>query len=254
MIRLLLALAGAAVVAAPPEILPAMDPSRDAPRWVAESVATGPSGLNRDYFEIAEVEQLEARLAQAREVAARSGTDPGEACAVWSTSTYDRINGGTRRSLGALVHSAKRIAAGRVVGLEQGFYLGHPGTLLQIEVTRAHGAGAGAPPPQTYLVFYQYAQVDVGGTLLCSRPERGDPPPGVGARVLIFESGTFPADAASGSRVALLPFPSDEELLFETRGKVRVPGNLSDLPKELSFEALESMVAELTEENAPDGG
>lgn len=254
MVPLLLSLAGAAVMAAPPEILPPVGPSRDTPRWVAESVAVGPGGLNHEYFETTDVEQLEASVAAARNAAERSGTDPGDDCAVWSTFTYDRVDGEPRNSLGALVRDAKNITAGRVIGSDQGFYLGHPGTLLEIEVTRVHGSSAGARAPQKYLVFYQYAQIAVDDTLLCSRPERGDPPPEVGARVLIFESGTFPADPTSGSQDALLPLPNHEEFLFESEGMVSIPGNLSDLPRRLPFDDLDSMVVELTRNNAPAGG
>lgn len=242
---LIVAAGALAAFADPPEIVPAADPSRGAPAWVAESAAVGPGGLNRDFFEPHELRSLQVSLEAAREEAARRGMDPNASCAIWSTTTIDWMNPRPNHTLQALVTHARAIYSGRVVGARQGFLSGRTGTLLEVEVDRSHRNPAGVSTPARILVFYQYARIEVEGTLLCSQPERGDPPPEIGDRALVFAYRNTPSGSASDLSSDSILVPDDEELLFQRGGVLSLPRGVKDLPAGLTFDDLESLVTRM---------
>lgn len=145
-----------------------------------------------------------------------------------------------------LTASSLAIYRGKVAGRAVGFYLGHAGTLLRVEVQRElKGDGELASAREVY-VHYPYGEFEVGGRKFCLSDRRYPQPPRDGDAVLLFVL-REPLDAR---RRLIVPEPT--EIVFESgKGELSYTQELSTDLDFLISKSLDDLEWIIEEELAP---
>lgn len=92
-------------------------------------------------------------------------------------------------SVGEVVSEIPSIYRGKIVGIDQGFYRGAPGSLLEIRVVRTFKSSAEQPNPDEVYLYYPFAQFDIADLTVCKRDPRYPLQPDLGDEVFFFGYG-----------------------------------------------------------------
>lgn len=129
-------------------------------------------------------------------------------------------------SLKELTRNSVAILRGTVTDVDQGFALGQPALLLEVQVTeRLKDSGKFPDFPRIYVPYFK-AEFKVGEYRFCNRDSRWPEPPKIGDEMLLFPYRAPYDDAGQ----ALVPDYDGYEILFERKesGQIVVPPSLKD--------------------------
>jgi hypothetical protein len=223
-----------------PDVIQAQGGSRQAPAWVSAKASVSSAGLDPQLFAPHEFESLQRDVAPRKRLLPKEGSQTEaslDQCSRWTVTTVDWENPRPNRTLPDLVANAKAIYAGAVEDSKQGFLFGQPGTLLEVKVLQKVKY-PDRDPPETVLIFYPFAKIPVREGMICSQGDRGEAPPEIGKRILVFPYRTLGKDPGD------IIYPDDEEVIFgRPGGSLSLPRAVQGLPPDLTFdEVLESAV------------
>jgi len=198
------------------------------PTWVAEDRAVIDGVLQWELFAPDVHDLLEMMVEGARKAAA---TQPGEnaegrCTAILSGSDVAAESDSTSETI---FERSSAVYLGRVVDIEQGFLLGRPGTMLELEVEEV--LKGTEPTAASIFVYYQSARIRLRDAYLCSRSRRREFDPHLGGTLIYARRRERRPDFQE------LPLfvAKDPELYFEAAdGTFSAPYGLDDLATSVS--------------------
>jgi hypothetical protein len=188
--------------------------------WVSASSAVDAQGhLIRDSLPGLARIGLEQQLA--------SGDYRTNQCVTFLGTVADHAGPVMRHSsLKELTQNSVAILRGTVTDIDQGFAVGQPALLLEVQVAeRIKDTGKFPDFPRIYIPYFK-AEFKVGEYRFCNRDSRWPDPPKIGDELLLFPYRAPYDDAGQ----VLVPDYDGYEIIFERKGlgQIVVPPNLRD--------------------------
>lgn len=216
---LLLLLITTPALAEIPERIP--DPAGDQKPaiWLSPSEAVDATGeVRADQFEPLARANLERHLA--REQKARASAGAEEKAAADTCHSYSLVPShpvAPELTFETLLDQAQLAFIGTVEDSAQGFYHGHPNSLLEIRIEKVLKAPRNLQGISRLYSTFPHVKMKVGGEMLCIRSERYPQEPVPGKRIMIFTD-NIP------DREPLIVAPVSETIFLETpEGQAWVP-------------------------------
>jgi hypothetical protein len=190
------------------------------PAWVSIDVAVDPQGKLR----LEKVGEHSVRMLRDMDALRRRNAPSGELA-----MTSEGCHGSTslpavdhyrrNETLNDLVAEASDVVVGRVMATGEGFFRGHPATILRVAITETYrSSNELAGRTEDLFLVYPFANVRIGASLHCTRPVGFTFEPAVGNRVLLFKY------LPSASPDALLvEADAGREVIFEAGNRTVVP-------------------------------
>lgn len=246
---LLLSTATAGMSAEVPDWIPAAPDAGPSPIWMSVQNATDSRGeIRSELFDPVAKMNLERQVEQARKAKGEAGLRQkanGERCHSWifvpPSPVVDEL------TLENLLDHARLAFIGTVEDQDQGFYHGHPNSLLEIRVDKVLKAPEGQEEITSVLATFPHVEMEIGGEMVCMRSDRYPERPITGKRIMIFAANIPDTDP-------LVVAPNTEVVLFEDEaGKAVLPGRFGNVIDPPSWSSLVERTLELTG-NTPRGG
>jgi hypothetical protein len=159
------------------------------PLWVAAAVALTDAGLLRDdlFGESVTLARRVARENTRLKRDALSVQSANPSATVESKPCYSFVGQPASESFRSdksyadLIDNSIVIFSGRATAISEGFYSGHPGSLVRLEGKYIRGSAHGPT-----FFFYPLARIETAEGTICTQPLGRYTPPGIGDRFLIF--------------------------------------------------------------------
>jgi hypothetical protein len=245
---LLLTLSGAGNAEIPNQI-PAAEQGKS-PIWVSAQDATTPDGrfkseLFNPVDELGVHQYLEAAK-KARTTAGLSEKQSTAGCQSWIV--FPESTGGEAPTLEGLLRDSTLAFLGTVEDQQQGFYHGHPNSLLQIRVEKILKAPEGYGDLSSVFATYPQVAMRVGREMICMRADRYPARPLTGKGILIFTS-NIP------DKEPLVVAPESDGIFFEDeQGNVVLPKRFGEVLDPPAWSSVVKQAESLTDTGAEAGG
>jgi hypothetical protein len=249
-VAFLLVVVTATAMAEVPDWIPAPPEAGPTPIWATpEQVTTAKGELRSELFRPYQAKNIKKHLEMARaarEAAGLAGKQGGDVCQSWIFVPPSPVT--EELSLESLLSHAELAFVGTVVDRKEGFYHGHPNSLLEIRVEKVLKAPSGRGEITSIFATFPHVEMRVGSEMLCMRSDRYPERPSIGKGIMVFTANIPDSDP-------LVVAPNTEEVLFETEdGSTSLPARLGDVLNPPSWASLVQRVEELSEVPAEGGG
>jgi hypothetical protein len=232
-----------------PSWIPAPKERGPSPIWVSAEEATTPDGrLRSELFNPIEEMNLKRHLESQRKARAASSVatkEKGERCHSWIfIPPHPVVEDLTLESLLAYSQLA---FVGIVEDQKEGFYHGHPNSLLEIRVQEILKAPAGYEGITSLFATYPHVEMKVGEELVCMRSDRYPARPITGKGILILAANIPDWDP-------LVVAPNTEVIFFEDdEGNAVLPGRFGDVLDPPAWSSVVQRALD-TAKGPPEGG
>ena len=212
-----------------PNWIPAPADRGPSPIWMSAEEATTATGEPRsELFSRLDERNLRRHLESQRDARREAGLvekASADACHSWIFIPPSPVL--AELTLEALLDNAELALIGTVEDQAQGFYHGHPNSLLAVRVTRVLKAPEGYEEISSVYATFPHVEMKVGDEMVCMRSERYPEHPLTGRGIMVFTANIPDWDP-------LVLAPNTEEVLFENQaGRAVLPtrgGNILDSP------------------------
>lgn len=243
----LLLLVTAPALAEVPERIP--DPTGDDKPaiWLCPGEAMDARGeVRADQFEPLAKANLERHLAREREARARAAT--AEKAAVDACHSYSLVPShpvAPELTVETLLDQAELAFIGTVEDRAQGFYHGHPNSLVEIRIEKVLKAPPNFQGIDRLYSTFPHVEMKVGSEMLCIRSQRYPQEPVLGKQIMIFTD-NIP------DREPLIVAPVSETIFLESpEGHAWVPERFKDEIKSASWDELVDRAVEEAKTSSP---
>ena len=232
-----------------PSRIPAPADHGKSPIWVSAHEASTPDGrFKSELFnprDELDVHQWLEEAQKARTAAGLSEKQSTAGCQSWIV--FPETSGGEPATLEELLHHARLAFVGTVEDQQQGFYHGHPNSLLQIRVDHVLKAPKGYEDVTSLFATYPQVEMRVGKEMICIRADRYPARPLTGKGILIFAANIPDWDP-------LVVAPKSGGILFEDKdGNVALPKSFGEVLDPPAWSSVVERALSLTQA-APGGG
>ena len=224
-----------------PAQLHAKTPSYVQPLWVSARRALAPDGsIRKDVLSAGKPLQINERFVVRRPVGSVAPQDKSvvRLCEGISDSVGDeRMNPKPNRRVADLRAHAHGIYLGQIDGIDSGFLLGIPGSLLAVRIDEVLKQSAAVNASNGHvLVFYPYARIPLKDGVACRTDIAFPFRPELGSRLVVFAY-EDPIDQSSQ-----LIVPGDTEVIFESAdGTLAIPALLQRDPLSNRLRSLKAL-------------
>jgi hypothetical protein len=185
------------------------------PLWISASRALSADGSIREDVQSGgkrvQIDESFIVRRDAGSVARQDRADVGVCDSVSHSVSDDRMNPKPNRRLADLRAYAHGIYLGEVDGIDQGFLLGTPGSLLSVHIDEPIKRSATVNTSDGHvLVFYPYARIPLKDAVACRTEITFRFRPEVGTRLVVF---AYDDPIDQGSKLIV---PQYTELIFES--------------------------------------
>jgi len=219
---------GRNVVESIPDTVPSLVPTRSAPEWVSESALVSEGTLQWDLFAPEDMRRVRLSLESGmKEKEAYLSLPPDRRLSsspCISIVVFEHRLSVAGKTLEKLAEGSSGIYLGTIVAARPGLLRGVPRVLLRLKIERSLQHDLPEPQPESLLVAYPAAKVDVAGACIEAKSPRHPEHPEVGMRMLVF---TPTRNAISRDSILT---PEDEEVFFELpNGTTSLPTHFGEL-------------------------
>lgn len=222
---LLLLIPTAAVSSEVPEWIGPPTDRAPTPIWATARAMTTPAGELRNELLIPyQAKRIQRHLDEERKARAAAGLANEEAANQCHNWIYVPPNPEVEEpTLEGLMAHARLAFVGTVLDRQEGFYHGHPNSLLEIRVDKVLKAPEGQEEITSVLATFPHVEMRVGNEMICMRSDRYPERPLTGKGIMVFTVNIPDTDP-------LIVAPNTETVLFETEsGATSLPARLGDV-------------------------
>lgn len=231
---LLLLVPAAAALAEVPSWIQAPAERGASPIWMsAEEATTAEGELRSELFSSLDEMNVRRHLESQREARNQAGLvekTGADTCQSWIFIPPSPVV--AEPTLEALLDHAKLAFVGTVEDQKQGFYHGHPNSLLEIRVETVLKAPEGYEDITSVYATYPHVEMKIGGEMVCMRSDRYPARPLTGKGIMVFAANIpdwDPLIVAPNTEVVLFEDESGNAVLPERFGKVLDPPSWTSL-------------------------
>lgn len=237
------------------------DPS-GVPLFVPAALAGQPDGkvawqilgplARRIYHSVAEAPRLPAPAVRPGEPELLGAPDPYysrplSTCLYYAPGSFEDPGRAPEQTLRAAAGGARGIYQGRVVSINEGFFGGDIGSVIDLEIQETLKPFAEVAQTKRLYLYFPAASFRIGSTSFCKADPAYPPRPEIGDDLLVF----IRRPPLDEDRRILLPEP-DGVFIQKSSGKLSVPHSLAADPGCASFQSMSQLAVSVAVHVAQD--